>query len=119
MLALGRDRDELRVVDDQVGRPTFTAHLADALLELAHSDAYGIHHVTSGGEPCSWFGFARAIFDEAGIDVRLAPCTTEEFPRPAPRPAYSVLDSERADAVRLPDWRAGLGAYLAERAVAR
>jgi dTDP-4-dehydrorhamnose reductase len=119
MLAVARDRDELRVVDDQVGRPTYTAHLADALVELARGEAYGIHHVAGGGEPCSWFEFARAIFQEAGVDVRVAPCTTEEFPRPAPRPAYSVLDSERPDPVSLPDWRTGLSAYLAGRSVAR
>jgi dTDP-4-dehydrorhamnose reductase len=119
MLGLGRERDELKVVGDQVGRPTYTAHLADALGELARAEAYGIHHVAGGGEPCSWFEFARAIFEEAGADVRVTPCTTEEFPRPARRPAYSVLDSERPDAIRLPDWRFGLSAHLAERSVAR
>ena len=119
MLELGRDRDELKVVDDPVGRPTYTGDLADALLELARSDAYGIHHIAGGGEPCSWYDFAATIFDQASLSVRLVPCTTEEFPRPAPRPAYSVLDSERRDAIRLPDWRSGLGAYLAERAPAR
>ena len=119
MLGLGRDRDELRVVDDQVGRPTYTGHLAEALAALAGSDAYGIHHVAGGGEPCSWFEFAGAIFEEAGVEVRLTPCTTEEFPRPAPRPAYSVLDSERSDSVRIPEWRSGLSAYLAGRSVAR
>jgi dTDP-4-dehydrorhamnose reductase len=116
---LGLERDELRVVDDQVGRPTYTAHLADALVELARGEAYGIHHVAGGGRPCSWFEFARAIFEAAGADVRVTPCTTDEFPRPAPRPAYSVLDSERSDGVRLPDWRSGLSAHLAERSVAR
>jgi dTDP-4-dehydrorhamnose reductase len=116
---LGLGRDELRVVDDQVGRPTYTGHLAKALVELAAGDAYGIHHVAGGGEPCSWFEFAKAIFGEADLDVRVEPCSTDEFPRPARRPAYSVLDSERPDAIRLPDWRSGLGAYLAERAPAR
>jgi dTDP-4-dehydrorhamnose reductase len=119
MIGLGRERDELRVVDDQVGCPTYTAHLAEALVELAESDAHGVHHVAGGGEPCSWFEFAAEIFRRAEIDVRLSPCTTEEFPRPAPRPAYSVLGSERTDTPRLPDWRTGLAAYLTERAAVR
>jgi dTDP-4-dehydrorhamnose reductase len=116
---LGLGRDEVRVVDDQVGRPTYTGHLATALVELAETDAYGIHHIAGGGEPCSWFEFAKAIFSEAELDVRVVPCSTDEFPRPAQRPAYSVLDSERPEAIRLPDWRSGLGAYLAERTPAR
>jgi dTDP-4-dehydrorhamnose reductase len=85
---------------------------------LAASDAYGIHHLAGGGA-CSWFEFAREIFRRAELDVRVVPCTTAEFPRPASRPAYSVLGSERPDAIRLPDWREGLAAYLAERAPAR
>ncbi|MEA2412838.1 MAG: dTDP-4-dehydrorhamnose reductase [Thermoleophilaceae bacterium] len=119
MLGLGRDRDELKVVDDQIGRPTYTGHLAEALVRLAGTDAYGVHHIAGGGEPCSWFEFATAIFREAELDVRTLPCTTAEFPRAAPRPAYSVLGSERPDALGLPDWRAGLASYLAERAPAR
>jgi dTDP-4-dehydrorhamnose reductase len=118
MLGLAGERDELKVVDDQVGCPTFAGHLAGALVKLAEGDAYGIHHVAGAGE-CSWFDFATEIFRRAEVDVRLVPCTTEEFPRPAPRPAYSVLGSERADAPRLPSWRDGLAAYLAERAPAR
>ena len=118
MLALGRDRDELRVVHDQVGRPTYTPHLAAALVRLAEGDAYGIHHVAGGGEPCSWFEFARAIFAVAEIEVGVEPVTTDEFPRPAPRPAYSVLGSERSDTPRLPDWRDGLATYLSERSAA-
>jgi dTDP-4-dehydrorhamnose reductase len=116
---LGLGRDEVRVVADQVGRPTYTGHLARALVELAGTDAYGIHHIAGGGDPCSWFEFAAAIFDSAGSEVRVSPCTTTEFPRPAPRPAYSVLDSEWPDPVQLPDWRAGLSAYLAEREAVR
>jgi dTDP-4-dehydrorhamnose reductase len=118
MLGLASERDELKVVDDQVGCPTYAAHLARALVELAEGDAYGTHHVAGAGQ-CSWFDFATEIFRRAEVDVRLVPCTTEEFRRPAPRPAYSVLGSERADAVRLPSWHEGLAAYLAERAPAR
>ena len=118
MLGLGRDRDELKVVDDQVGCPTYTGHLARALVELAGTDGYGVRHLAGSGA-CSWFEFAIEIFRQAEIDVRVVPCTTAEFPRPAPRPAYSVLASERPDGMRLPDWREGLAAYLAERAPAR
>jgi dTDP-4-dehydrorhamnose reductase len=118
MLGLGRDRDELKVVDDQVGCPTYTGHLAGALVRLAEGDAHGVHHIAGAGT-CSWFEFATEIFRQAGLEVRTVPCTTDEFPRPAPRPEYSVLGSERPDAIRLPEWREGLAGYLAERAPAR
>jgi dTDP-4-dehydrorhamnose reductase len=111
MRRLGAERDELQVVADQVGCPTFTGHLADALVTIAERRAAGIHHVAGGGA-CSWFDLALAIFDATGARVRVTPVTTEAFPRPAARPAWSVLGSERADAVRLPDWREGLRAHL-------
>jgi dTDP-4-dehydrorhamnose reductase len=114
MLALGRERDELRVVHDQVGSPTFTGHLAEALVALAEGDETGVLHVAGGGS-CSWHAFASAIFERARIDVRVEPCTTDEFPRPARRPARSVLASERG-APELPAWEAGLDAYLGVRA---
>jgi dTDP-4-dehydrorhamnose reductase len=114
MLAHGRERDELRVVDDQVGSPTFTGHLAEALVALADGEERGVLHVAGGGS-CSWYEFARKIFERAGVDVRLQPCTTDEFPRPAQRPAYSVLASERG-APELPAWEHGLDAYLGVRA---
>jgi len=109
MLGLG---PEVRVVDDQVGSPTFTGHLADALARLARTEDYGVHHLTASGS-CSWFEFAREIFARAGSDTRAVPCTTADFPRPAPRPAYSVLGSERGH--RLPSWQEGLDAYLGVR----
>jgi dTDP-4-dehydrorhamnose reductase len=109
MLGLG---PEVRVVDDQVGSPTFTGHLADALARLARTEDYGVHPPTASGS-CSWFEFAREIFARAGSDTRAEPCTTADFPRPAPRPAYSVLGSERGD--RLPTWQEGLDAYLGVR----
>jgi dTDP-4-dehydrorhamnose reductase len=111
MLALASERDELRVVDDQVGCPTFTGHLALALLELAASGEDGLHHVSGGGS-CSWFEFARAI---VGDRATVSPCGTEDFPRPAERPAYSVLESERGSP-ELPTWQDGLDAYLGVRA---
>jgi dTDP-4-dehydrorhamnose reductase len=109
MLRLG---PEVQVVDDQVGCPTFTGHLAEALVGLAATDDYGVHHMAASGS-CSWFEFAREIFAQAGVDARVSPCTTDDYPRPAPRPAYSVLGSERGH--RLPHWREGLDAYLGVR----
>jgi dTDP-4-dehydrorhamnose reductase len=109
MLGLG---PEVRVVDDQVGSPTFTGHLAPELVPLARTEDFGIHHLAADGS-CSWFEFAREIFARASSDTQVEPCTSEEFPRPAPRPAYSVLGSERGH--RLPAWQDGLDAYLGVR----
>lgn len=107
-----RERDTLRVVADQVGCPTFTGHLGPALVELAAgSPPPGVLHVAGGGE-CSWFQLASAIVAGSGSSCQVSPCTTAEFPRPAPRPAYSVLRSERG-AVELPHWRRGLDEFLA------
>ena len=113
ILRLAESHDELRVVSDQVGCPTFTGHLAPALVELGTSGRLaGITHVAAAGR-CSWFEFAREIVARAGVDCAVRPCTTAEFPRPAPRPAFSVLASERGRAVpRLPGWRAGLEEFV-------
>lgn len=110
MLRLGEERDEVSVVADQVGCPTYVGHLAEATREVL-TLPQGIWHVAAEGE-CSWAGFARAIFEEAGVDCRVTEITTEELGRPAPRPAYSVLCSERDNAPRLPHWRDGLRACL-------
>jgi dTDP-4-dehydrorhamnose reductase len=100
-----------------VGCPTYTAHLADALVRLLDAEAYGIHHLASQGQ-CSWYEFAQEIFSQADVECRVMSCTADEFGRPAPRPAYSVLGTERADALYLPHWKEGLASYLAERSVA-
>jgi dTDP-4-dehydrorhamnose reductase len=118
MLGLGQELDEVVVVRDQVGCPTYTGHVSDAFVQLFDRDEYGIHHIAGGGH-CSWYEFAEEIFKQAGVECRVLSCTTEEFPRPAPRPAYSVLGTERERALYLPDWREGLAGYLAERPVAR
>ena len=110
MLRLGEERDEVGVVADQVGCPTYVGHLAEATRELL-ALPQGIWHLAAQGE-CSWAEFARAIFDEVGVDCRVREITTEELGRPAPRPAYSVLRSERDSAPRLPHWRDGLRACL-------
>jgi dTDP-4-dehydrorhamnose reductase len=109
MLRLGAERDEVAVVDDQRGAPTYVGHLAEATRELIERPR-GVWHVAADGE-CTWAEFAEAIFAEAGLDCRVRRITTEEFGAPAPRPAYSVLRSEK-DAPRLPHWRLGLRACL-------
>jgi dTDP-4-dehydrorhamnose reductase len=113
MLRLGAERDEVAVVDDQRGSPTYVGHLAEATRELLER-TYGIYHVAAGGD-CTWAEFAEAIFEEVGLDCRVRRITTEEYGAHAPRPAYSVLRSEK-DAPRLPHWRDGLRACLARLA---
>ena len=105
MLRLGRERDEVRVVDDQRGCPTYVAHLAratEAVVELP----FGVYHVAADGD-CTWAEFAEAIFEEGGLTCRVRRITTLELGRPAPRPANSVLRSEEG-APELPHWREGL-----------
>ena len=109
MLRLGRERDELAVVDDQRTSPTYTGHLAVATRELLERP-HGVWHLAADGD-CTWAEFAEAIFAAAGIDTRVRRISSEELGRPAPRPAYSVLRSEK-DAPRLPHWRDGLRACL-------
>ena len=117
MLALGQERDEVSVVTDQVGSPTWSVHLAEALVELAERRGdVGILHAAGAGA-CSWYELAVEVFDRAGVRCRVLPTTAARFPRVAPRPAYSVLGSERDDAPVLPPWQTGLAAYLTERAV--
>jgi dTDP-4-dehydrorhamnose reductase len=116
MLGLGATRDEVTVVTDQVGCPTFTGHLAPALIELAASEGEGVRHVAGDGA-CSWYDFAIEIFRRADVDCRVLPGTSETLNRPAPRPANSVLASERPDTPVLPSWQTGLDAYLGARAV--
>jgi dTDP-4-dehydrorhamnose reductase len=106
MLRLGAERDEVAVVDDQRGSPTYVGHLAPAVRELLDLPS-GLWHVTAEGE-CTWADFAEAIFEEAGLACRVRRITTAELGRPAPRPPYSVLRSERSAAPRLPNWREGL-----------
>jgi dTDP-4-dehydrorhamnose reductase len=118
MLALGADQGEVVVVRDQVGCPTYTAHLADALVRLAETTAFGIHHIAAGGE-CSWYEFAQEIFRQAGVTCRVLSMTSSELSRSAARPSYSVLSTERREAIHLPDWQEGLASYLAERSAAK
>ena len=105
------ERDEVTVVDDQVGCPTYTGHLATALLEIAERGLTGTFHVAGGGQ-CSWYDLAAATFGATGAAVTLKRGSSADLDRPAPRPAYSVLGTEREDTPRLPDWREGLAAHL-------
>jgi dTDP-4-dehydrorhamnose reductase len=112
ILRLAAERDELTVVDDQVGCPTSTRHLAAALIELSDEHVPGVLHVAAAGQ-CSWFEFAREIIGRAGLACEVLPGSTAELARSAPRPAYSVLRSEFGSvAPRLPDWREGLARYM-------
>ncbi len=115
MLGLGAERDEVAVVTDQHGGPTWTGHLSPALVEVAerHGDV-GLFHAAGAGE-CSWYEFAVEIFHRARMRTRVVPTTSDRFARPARRPAYSVLGTEREPAIDLPRWQDALTAYLAER----
>jgi dTDP-4-dehydrorhamnose reductase len=106
MLRLGAEQDEVAVVDDQRGCPTYTGHLAEATRTLVELPA-GVWHLAAGGE-ATWADFAQAIFEEAGLECRVRRISSAELGRSAPRPAYSVLRSEKPEAPRLPHWRDGL-----------
>jgi dTDP-4-dehydrorhamnose reductase len=110
MLRLGAERAEVRVVDDQRGCPTYVGHLAEATRRIVELP-FGVYHVAGRGD-CTWADFAEAIFEEAGLSCRVVRIATGELGRPAPRPAYSVLASERPETPRLPHWREGLRACL-------
>jgi dTDP-4-dehydrorhamnose reductase len=112
MLRLGAERHEVEVVDDQRGCPTYVAHLADAVRELVDGDRpKGIWHVASVGD-CTWADLAEEIFTQAGLACRVRRITSDRLDRPARRPAYSVLRSERPGAPELPHWRDGVTACL-------
>ncbi|MDQ3740992.1 MAG: dTDP-4-dehydrorhamnose reductase [Actinomycetota bacterium] len=113
MLKLGSERDEVSVVFDQVGSPTWTGHLAPALVDVAERRGAGVFHAAGGGA-CSWFELAIEAMRLRDLDCRVVAVTTEEFPRPAPRPAFSVLATEREDGVRLPDWHEGVAEHIKE-----
>lgn len=117
MLRLAGERDEVSVVTDQTGCPTYAGHLAGALVELAERREFGIHHVAGAGW-CSWYELAIEAFDEAGVVCRVLPTTSESFASAARRPAWSVLGSERAEPLTLPPWQDGVRAHLAARAAA-
>jgi dTDP-4-dehydrorhamnose reductase len=113
MRKLGRERDALTVVSDQRGRPTSAQHLADASLRLLEAGATGTLHVTDGGE-CTWYDLAKAVVETVNPDCDVQPCSSDAFPRPAKRPAYSVMDLGPTEAIigEMPDWRINVAAVL-------
>lgn len=116
MLRLGEEREEVGVVADQVGSPTYTVDLAAFIIELVKTDKYGIYHASNEGV-CSWYEFAEEIFKQAGMNVKVNPLTTDQFPRPAARPSYSVLSKKKnveQGLTPLRDWKEALSAYLIE-----
>jgi dTDP-4-dehydrorhamnose reductase len=115
MLKLGRERNEVRVVSDEVVSPTFTADLAKQIVELSRTDHYGLYHATAEGS-CSWYEFAQAIFEIVRTKTNLECAGPNEFPAKVPRPKYSVLENQRLKSLGLNSfttWQEGLTAYLA------
>ena len=115
MLRLAGEREAVQVVDDQVGSPTWSGHLAPALVGVLERGVSGVVHLTGAGS-VSWNGFAKEIFRQAEIDCQVEAISSEQMARPAPRPAWSAMESERPEVIPMPDWRDGLAGYLAARA---
>lgn len=106
-----KDNPEIKVVDDQTGCPTYAVDLSFGILKLIiNQKPYGIYNVSGSGET-SWYGFAKEIFKQMNLDANLKPCTTEEFPRKANRPKYSVLNSDNI----CPNWKVSLSKYIEQR----
>ncbi|HUW65463.1 MAG TPA: dTDP-4-dehydrorhamnose reductase [Spirochaetia bacterium] len=119
MLKLGREKECLKVLDDQKGAPTYTVDLAGALADLVESRDYGVYHLTNGGAT-TWCGLAREIFRQQGLPVEVNPCTSADFPRPARRPANSLLDPfplREIIGYLLPSWEDALGRYLSAEGI--
>jgi dTDP-4-dehydrorhamnose reductase len=114
MLRLAGERDAVQVITDQIGSPTWSGHLAPAILGLLERELSGLVHLTGAGE-VSWNGFAKEIFRQADVECLVEAASSEQMARPAPRPAWSALASERDDVLPMPDWRDGLAGYLAAR----
>ncbi|MDH2881571.1 dTDP-4-dehydrorhamnose reductase [Bacillus cytotoxicus] len=114
MLHLATDKEKLGVVHDQIGAPTYTNDLARFIVELVQSNKYGVYHASNSGV-CSWYEFAKEIFKQANINITVNPLSTEEFPRPATRPKYSVLDKgmiQQNGFNEFPHWKEALGDFL-------
>lgn len=116
MLKLSETHEGLNVVDDQVGSPTYTYDLAVLLVDMVESDKYGRYHATNEGL-CTWYEFAKEIFRQAGVEVKVNPVTSDMFPAKAKRPKNSRMSKEKLDANgfhRLPTWQDALERYLSE-----
>ncbi len=115
MLRLAGEREAVQVVDDQIGSPTWSGHLAPAIVGMLERGVAGLVHLTGAGS-VSWNGFAKEIFRQAEVDCRVEAISSSQMARPAPRPAFSVLDTEREDVLPMGPWQDGLAGYLAARA---
>jgi dTDP-4-dehydrorhamnose reductase len=118
MLRLATSQNEVLVVRDQISSPTYTWHLAYGITRLIEGIEFGIHHMAAAGQ-CSWYEFAREIFEQAKVECKVLSGTSDMLGRPAPRPAFSALTSQREHAIRLPSWQDGLAGYLAQRQAER
>lgn len=114
ILSLAKEKGQLKVVDDQVGNPTNANDLAYHILKLAYTQSYGVYHITGNGS-CSWYAFTKEILNKANVPCVLSPCTTDQFPRPAKRPAYSALDHAMLRATigdEMRDWKTAIATYI-------
>ena len=114
MLKVGKEKGVAKVVDDQIGSPTYTADLAELLIDMAEREEYGAYHATNEGL-CSWYEFTKEIYKQAGLDVDLSPCSSSEFPSKAKRPANSRMSKEKLSEhgfKRLPAWQDALSRFL-------
>ena len=117
MIRLGKERDSLKVVDDQHGAPTYTKDLACEVKAILEAKAYGLYHLSNEGKT-TWYGFAREVLDHANDEVDLQPCTSEEFPRPAKRPKNSVLQNNSLDKMlgnSMRSWQIALEDYMTRK----
>ena len=103
-------RASVKVVNDQYGSPTYAPHLAEAVARLIETQSYGVYHLAGGGQT-TWFDLTRRLYQLFGVQTAVEPCTTDEFPRPAKRPAYSVLTTNQEPQVLLPPWEVGLSEF--------
>ena len=117
MLRLGKERGAVSVVNDQVGNPTYTYDLAKLVVDMIQTDKYGKYHATNSGDFISWYDFACEIFKQAGMDVKVTPVDSNQFPAKAKRPKNSRMNQTELDKNgfnRLPAWQDALGRYLKE-----
>jgi dTDP-4-dehydrorhamnose reductase len=114
IINLARQRDEMKIVNDQMGSPTYTVDMAKVIADLASTKIYGTYHITNSGFT-TWYGMASKIVSAAGLKRNVNPCTTQEFPRPAPRPAYSVMDPfplQQVIGYKMPTWEDAVERYV-------
>ena len=117
MINLGKTHDTLTVVNDQIGTPTYTYDLARLLVDMLEKEEYGKYHATNEGGYISWYDFAKEIFAQAGMNVKVLPVSSAEYPAKAKRPSNSRMEKKKLDEhgfTRLPDWKDALGRYLKE-----